>query len=60
MNSPANNDINYFNARDLENKKIAISESKHSSNKNKQQHINKSKQALCNDVSTPSYVRGYN
>lgn len=59
MNTLANNYSNYFNARDIEHKEV-VSENKHPSNKSKQQHINKHEQALCNDVSTASYVRGYN
>ena len=60
MNSLANNDSNYFNGRDLEHKEVAVSENKHPSNKNTQQHISNNKQVTCNDVSTASYVRGYN
>ena len=60
MNSLANNDSNYFNARDLDHKEVAVSENKHSSNKSTQQRTSKHEQALCHDVSTPSYVRGYN
>ena len=60
MNSATNNESNYLNARDLEHKDVTVSENKHPSNHNTQQHISKHEQALCNDVSTASYVRGYN
>ena len=60
MNSLANNDSNYFNARDLDHKEVAVSENKRPSTKSTQQRISKHEQTLCNDVSTPSYVRGYN
>ncbi|MBL4822124.1 MAG: hypothetical protein JKX90_01190 [Colwellia sp.] len=60
MNSLANNDSNYFNARNLEHKEVAVSENKHPFKKSKQQQKSKHEQAFCNDVSTASYVRGYN
>ncbi len=60
MNSPANSESNYFNARDLELKEVTVSGNKRPSTISTQQRISKNEQALCNDVSTPSYVRGYN
>lgn len=60
MNSATNNESNYFNARDIEHKEVTVSENKRPSAKNTQQRISKHEQTLCNDVSTASYVRGYN
>jgi len=60
MNSLTHDESNYFNATGLEHKEVAVSENKHQSNTNTQQHIRKNEQAFCNDVSTASYVRGYN
>jgi hypothetical protein len=60
MNSLTHNDSNYFNVRDLEHKDVAVSENKYSSNKSTQPHISNNEQVTCNDVSTASYVRGYN
>jgi len=60
MNSLAHNGSKYFNAGDLEHKEVADSENNPPSNKNIQQRISQNEQAFCNDVSTASYVRGYN
>jgi hypothetical protein len=60
MNSLANNESHYFNVRELEHNEVAVSENKHPSTKNTQQYISNNEQVACNDVSTASYVRGYN
>ncbi len=60
MNSPANNESNYLNARDLEHKDVTVSENKRPSTQNTPQQISKHELAFCTDVSTASYVRGYN
>ena len=60
MNSLIQDESNYFNTTGIEHKELAVSETKHPANTNAQQHIRKHEQAICNDVSTASYVRGYN
>lgn len=61
MSSLANNDNSDFNGRDLEHhKKVTVSENKNLSNKIEQQYLSKDEEDFCNDVSTASYVRGYN
>ncbi|AAZ27312.1 MULTISPECIES: hypothetical protein [Colwellia] len=60
MNSLTHDESNYLNATGLEHKEVAVSENKHPANTNTQQHVSKHEQTFCNDVSTESYVRGYN
>lgn len=60
MNSLAYNDSNNFNAIEVEHKEVLVSENKHPSDKSTQQQTSKHEQAFYNDVSTASYVRGYN
>lgn len=60
MNSLSHDESNYLNATGLEHKEVAVSENRHQTNTNTQQQIRKHEQAICNDVSTASYVRGYN
>ena len=58
MNSLTQDEINSFNATALEHKELAVNETKHPTDNNSQQHMRE--QTMCNDVSTASYVRGYN
>ncbi len=60
MNSLTNNDNNYFIARDLGHKEVVVSNKKYSSEKSTSQHIIQDDHVMGNDVSTASYVRGYN
>lgn len=60
MNSLTHDESNYFNSTGLEHNEVAVSENKHPTNNNTSQHGRKHEQAPCNDVSTASYVRGYN
>jgi len=60
MNLLANNESHYLNDKDLAHKEIAVNESKHRSTQNRQAQLSQHEQTLYNDVSTASYVRGYN
>jgi hypothetical protein len=58
MNSLTHDESNYFSATGSEHKEVAVSENKHQTTTN--QHVRKHEKALCSDVSTACYVRGYN
>ncbi|HBY84456.1 MAG TPA: hypothetical protein DEO86_01140 [Colwellia sp.] len=60
MNSLTHDESNYLNATGLEHTEVAVNENKHPTDTNTQQHVRKHEQTLCSDVSTASYVRGYN
>jgi hypothetical protein len=60
MNSLAYTDSNIFNVRGLEHKKAVASENKQQLSKSQRQNDNKSGEVIYSDVSTASYVRGYN
>jgi hypothetical protein len=60
MNSQAKNDSNHFSANDVGYKEIIVEGNKHAPNENTRQHIKKNNKVVCNDVSTASYLRGYN
>jgi hypothetical protein len=59
MSSIAYNRSENFNLSELEREKVIVNESNVQHIKNKQ-YFNNSEQDISNDVSTASYVRGYN
>jgi hypothetical protein len=59
-NNEKNNEKNTFNGKDREYKEVAVSDNKASFAKNTAQCISKHEQTFCHDVSTASYLRGYN
>lgn len=60
MNSLAYTDSNTFNSKDLEHKKAVASENRQQPNTGQRQNVNKDDEVIYSDVSTASYVRGYN
>ncbi|WP_114326882.1 hypothetical protein [Candidatus Colwellia aromaticivorans] len=60
MNSLAYNDSNNFNAIEMEHKDAIVSVSKHRPNESQRQSLNNNGEVHQSDVSTASYIRGYN
>lgn len=60
MNSLAYNDSNNFNAVEMEHKKSTVSKCKHSAGQSQRQKLSHNDEVHHGDVSTASYVRGYN
>ena len=60
MSLLANTESHYLNAKDLAHKAVVVNESKHRSTQNRQAQLNQHENTFNNDVSTASYVRGYN
>jgi len=60
MNSSAYNDSNNFNVIEIEHKKSTVGDSKHLDAQSQRQKLNHNDEVHHSDVSTASYVRGYN
>lgn len=60
MNSLAYNNSNNFNAVEMEHKEVAVSECKHLTAQSQRQKFSNNDEVHHSDVSTASYVRGYN
>ncbi|MDX2369748.1 MAG: hypothetical protein QNK36_15335 [Colwellia sp.] len=60
MNSLAYNDNNNFNTIEMVHKNATVNESKHRPSESQRQSLSNNGEVHQNDVSTASYIRGYN
>jgi hypothetical protein len=60
MNSLAYNESNKFNAIDMENNEATVSKNKHQCNEIQGHQQSKLDEVHHSDISTASYIRGYN
>jgi hypothetical protein len=60
MNSLAYNDSNIIKAVEIEHKEAIVSKNKHRLNESQRQNLINNDEVHHSDVSTASYIRGYN